>query len=213
MNYQIVLFKNKERQRIINKFLTLTKAKEKYDLLIKKSSEVIFEKGTENGKECLFELGLLELGKKTDNQVYIKDKLGRNMKVELDDDNFNMLKIKEYKIEETFLDYKTKKKINTSELINKYLKGAGLKQVSKLNNKIIVQNDEKINLFTLKSEDDALRFTERLQQVLSQQNKKDCIIVTDYSTIHRKYLYKILTEQGFPIKYLQRYSTTHLSKR
>ena len=213
MNYQIVLFKNKERQRIINKFLTLTKAKEKYDLLIKKSSEVIFEKGTENGKECLFELGLLELGKKTDNQVYIKDKLGRNMKVELDDDNFNMLKIKEYKIEEAFLDYKTKKKINTSELINKYLKGAGLKQVSKLNNKIIVQNDEKINLFTLKSEDDALRFTERLQQVLSQQNKKDCIIVTDYSTIHRKYLYKILTEQGFPIKYLQRYSTTHLSKR
>ena len=213
MNYQIVLFKNKERQRIINKFLTLTKAKEKYDLLIKKSSEVIFEKGTENGKECLFELGLLELGKKTDNQDYIKDKLGRNMKVELDDDNFNMLKIKEYKIEETFLDYKTKKKIKTSELINKYLKGAGLKQVSKLNNKIIVQNDEKINLFTLKSEDDALRFTERLQQVLSQQNKKDCIIVTDYSTIHRKYLYKILTEQGFPIKYLQRYSTTHLSKR
>jgi hypothetical protein len=213
MNYQIVLFKNKERQRIINKFLTLTKAKERYELLIKKSSEVIFEKRTENGKECVFELGLLESGKKTNNQVYIKDQLGRNMKVELDDDNLSMLKIQEYKIEETFLDYKTKKKITTSELINKYLKGVGLKQVSKLNNKIIVQNDDKLNLFTLKSEDDALRFTERLQQVLSQQNKKDCIIVTDYSTIHRKYLYKILTEQGFPIKYLQRYSTTHLSKR
>jgi hypothetical protein len=191
----------------------LAKAKEKYDLLIKKSSEVIFEKRTENGRNCVFELGLLEFGKKTDNQVYIKDQLGRNIKVKLDDDNFNMLKIQEYKIEELFLDYKTKQKITISELIKKYLMGAGLKQVSKLNNKIIVQNDEKINLFTLKSEDDALRFTERLQQVLNQQNKKDCIIVADYTTIHRKYLYKILTEQGFPIKYLQRYSTAHLSKK
>ena len=213
MNYQIVLFKNKERQRIINKFLTLKKAKEKYDLLIKESSEVIFEKSTENGKDCVFELGLLEFGKNNDNQVYVKDELGRNIKVEIDDENFNMLKIQEYKIEETFLDYKTKKKISASELITKYLKGVGLKQVSKLNNKIIVQNDDKINLFTLKSENDALRFTKRLHEELSKQNKKDCMIITDYTTIHRKYLYKILTEQGFPISYLQRYSTTHLSKK
>jgi hypothetical protein len=93
------------------------------------------------------------------------------------------------------------------------LKGTGLKQVSKLNNKIIIQNDEKINLFTFKSENDAYRFTDSLYNELSRQNKKDCIIVNDYSTIHRKYLYKLLTEQGFPIEYLQRYSTAHLSKK
>jgi len=213
MNYQIVLFKNKEKQRIIKKFLTLDKAKKKYDSLIKESSEVIFEKRTENGKDCIFELGLLGFGKKNNNQVYIKDNLGRNIKVEIDDENFNILKIQEYNLEELFLDYKTKNKINTKYFITKYLKGPGLKQVSKLNNKIIVQNDDVINLFTFKSESDGLRFTESLHQELTKQGKKDCIIVNDYSTIHRKYLYKLLVDEGFPIDYLQRYSTAHLSKR
>jgi hypothetical protein len=213
MNYQLVLFKNKKKQRIIKKFLTLDKAKKKYESLLKESSEVIFEKKTENGKECVYELGLLEFGKKNNNQVFIRDYLGRNIKVEIDDENYNILKIQECKLEELFLDYKTKKKINTKYFIKTYLKGSGLKQVSKLNNKIIVQNDDIINIFTFKSESDGLRFTERLHQELSKQGKKDCIIVNDYSTIHRKYLYKLLIDVGFPIEYLQRYSTAHLSKR
>jgi hypothetical protein len=213
MNYQIVLFKNKEKQRIIKKFLTLQKAKKKYESLIKDSENVIFNKETENGKKCYYELALVEYGKKNNDPIFIKDNFGRNVRVELDDENYNILKVQEYKIEELFVDYKTKKKIDSKEFIKKYLTGQGLKQVSKLNNKIIVQNDEKTNLFTFKTENDSLRFTESLYNELGKIGKKDCLIVRDYSTIHRKYLYRLLEEQGFSKSYLQRYSTSHPSKK
>lgn len=213
MNYIIVLFKNKEKKKIINKFITLKKAKSKYKELLKISDEVIFEKKTENGFPCEFELGLLKLGTEKEQKVYLKDSLGRNIEVELDDENLTVLSMEKYKIEETFLDYKTKKKIDTKMLIDKYLKGSGLKQVSKLNNKIVVQNDEKINLFTLKSEEDALRFTESLLNKLIEINKKDCLVINDFNTIQRKYLYDLLENYGFSKSYLQTYSTTHPSKK
>ena len=213
MNHIIVLFKNKEKKKIINKFITLKKAKSKYKELLKISDEVIFEKKTENGFPCEFELGLLKLSTEKEQKVYLKDSLGRNIEVELDDENLTVLSMEKYKIEETFLDYKTKKKIDTKMLIDKYLKGSGLKQVSKLNNKIVVQNDEKINLFTLKSEEDALRFTESLLNKLIEVNKKDCLVINDFNTIQRKYLYDLLENYGFSKSYLQTYSTTHPSKK
>lgn len=213
MNYYIVLFKNKERKRIINKFITLKKAKQFFNKLIDESDNVIFERRTENGKDCKFELGLLQSSNLSKESVYIKDDLGRNFKIELDDDKFSILNIREYKIEEVFLDYKSKKKINTPELINTYLKGSGLKQVSKLNNKIVIQNDEKINLFTLKNENDSLRFTDSLSKYCIENAKKDCLIINDYSTIHRKYMYNLLVEFGFPKSYLQTYSTTYHSEK
>jgi hypothetical protein len=213
MNYEIVLFKNKEKKKIIKKFITLDRAKAFYNKLIKESDSVIFNKKTENGNSCEFELGLLKKGKTDNTPIFIKDDLGRNIKVELDNDNYTVLKIQKYNIEELFVDYKTKNKINTKQLIELYLKGLGLKMVSKLNNKIVIQNDEKINLFTFKTESDSLRFTNRLTEELTKLNKKDCIIVNDYSIIHRKYLYTLLENYGFSKEYLQTYSTTYHSKK
>jgi hypothetical protein len=213
MNYEIVLFKNKEKKKIIKKFITLDRAKAFYNKLIKESDSVIFNKKTENGNSCEFELGLLKKGKTDNTPIFIKDDLGRNIKVELDNDNYTVLKIQKYNIEELFVDYKTKNKINTKQLIELYLKGPGLKMVSKLNNKIVIQNDEKINLFTFKTESDSLRFTNRLTEELTKLNKKDCIIVNDYSIIHRKYLYTLLENYGFSKEYLQTYSTAYHSKK
>lgn len=213
MNYEIVLFKNKEKKKIIKKFITLDRAKTVYNKLIKESDGVIFDKLTENGNSCEFELGLLKKGKKDNSPIFVKDDLGRNIKVELDNENYTILKIQKYNIEEFFVDYKTKNKINTKQLIERYLKGPGLKMVSKLNNKIVIQNDEKINLFTFKTESDSLRFTKKLTEELIKLNKKDCIIVNDYSIIHRKYLYTLLENYGFSREYLQTYSTAYHSKK
>ena len=43
MNYLIVLFKNKERKKIINKFVTFDRAKSFYDKKILISKDVEFE--------------------------------------------------------------------------------------------------------------------------------------------------------------------------
>jgi hypothetical protein len=139
--------------------------------------------------------------------------LGRVIKVETDDKELKIRVISDYKIEENFLDYKTKEKINFNKFESKYLKGIGIKLLSKLNNKLIVQHDENINLFTFKSENDCDRFLDELISKFQKEKRIDCLIVKDSSSPQKKYLYNILTKNGFPIDYLQRYSTTHLSRK
>jgi hypothetical protein len=209
MNYLVVLFKDKEKRKIINKFKTYRKAFDFYSSKLKQSDDVIFPKLTENGFPCSFELGLVELGRTSDSEVYVKDELGRNVKVQIED-GYSILKISKFNIEEEFQDYQTKNKITTQQFIKKYLNGDGFKLISKLNNKIVLQNDEKTFLFTFKTSEDSERFIDVLQTKLQ---RKDLMLVKDYTTIHRKYLYNLLVEKGFPKTYLQRLSTCHPSKK
>ena len=208
-NFQIVLFKNKIKKKIINKFKTLKKTVAQFNKLLEESNNVIFPVKYENGTSSTYELSILEKRKTNNEKLFIKDEFGRQIKVNLDDDDFTINKIVSYNIEEEFLDYQTKKKINSKEFIQKYLKVTGIKMISKLNNKVIVQIDENYKLFTFKNDSDSNRFLDELGQYLRKINKNDCILVKDYSTIHRKYLYDILVNQGFPRSYLQRHSTTH----
>ena len=208
-NFQIVLFKNKIKKKIINKFKTHKKTVDTFNKLVKESNDVIFPVEFENGVPSSYELTILEKRKSNDEKLFIKDEFGRQIKVDLDDDDFTINKIVSFNIEEEFLDYQTKKKIDSKGFIKKYLSVSGIKMISKLNNKIIVQIDESYNLFTFKNTSDADRFLDDLGNHLRNINKNDCILVKDYSTIHRKYLYDILVNQGFPRSYLQRHSTTH----
>jgi hypothetical protein len=178
---------------------------------MEKSDNVIFDKKYENGFECSYELGLLEKTTGTFLPVFLKDELGRNIKINLDDDDYKITLINKYYTEELILDYQTNNKITSHEFIKKYLSGDGLKLVSKLNNKIVVQNDDTFNLFTLKNEDDSDRFVDSISQHMLKQKKMDCIFVKDYSTTQRKYLYNLLEEKGFSKQYLQRQTTTHPS--
>jgi hypothetical protein len=208
-NFQIVLFKNKIKKKIINKFKTLKKTVAQFNKLVEESNDVIFPVKYENGYQSTYELAILEKRKSNNEKLFIKDEFGRQIKVDLDDNDFTINKIVFFDIEEEFLDYQTKKKINSKEFIQKYLKVTGIKMISKLNNKVIVQINEDYKLFTFKNDSDANRFLDELGQYLRRINKNDCILVKDYSTIHRKYLYDILVKQGFPRSYLQRHSTTH----
>lgn len=213
MDFLIVLFKNKEKRKIINKFKTEKKALEFFNKLVKSSNEVIFPKETENGFDCTFEIAILEKKTKNYQPLYKKDEIGRKLKVELEDDDYQIKKIEDYNIEENFLDYGTNKKIDSNQFLKKYIENPGLKMISKLNNKIVLQNDEKINLFTFKSLNDSNRFMDCLERKLLENGRKDSLFIKDYSTIHRKYLYKLLTDYGFSKSYLQRYSTTFPSKK
>ena len=213
MNYLIVLFKNKEKRKIINKFKTNKKALDFYKKLLDESNNVIFDKKTENGLDSNFELAVMEIKGVTTDKIYIKDELGRTIKVETDSSDYSILKINNYRIEEEFLDYSNKSKITSPVFEKKYLTKPGVKLVSKLNNKIVVQNDDKFNLFTFKTCDDADRFITSFEHYYISKNKMDCIFVKDYSFAQRKYLYNLLIDYGFPKSYLQRYSTTHPLKK
>lgn len=207
-NYIVVLFKNKKKKRIIKKFITFSRAKQFYDKLIEKSNEVLFEVRIEAGNECRYELGIVEMSAKQLIPVYMTDEFGRNIKVKLDEDGMTLFKIQPYKKEETVYDIKEQKKITTQTLIKKYLKGDGLKMVSVLNNKVVVQEDEKIHLFTLKSESESSRFVDNLSSYFFKIKRGDCLFVKDYSVAQRKSLYKLLESSGIDKKILYRKFTT-----
>jgi hypothetical protein len=207
-NYIVVLFKNKKKKRIIKKFITFNRAKQFYDKLVQESNDVLFEIKVEGGSECNYEIGIVEMSSKQLVPVYMTDEFGRNVKVKLDEDGMTLFKIQPYKKEETVFDIRTGKKITMSDLIKKYLKGDGLKMISVLNNKIVLQEDEKIHLFTLKSENESSRFVDCMSLHFFKIKRGDCLFVKDYSTAQRKYLYSLLESNGIDKKILYRKFTT-----
>ena len=207
-NYIVVLFKNKTKKKIIKKFITFNRAKLFYDNLIKESQEVIFNVEIEGGKECKYEIGLIEMSGKQLVPVYMTDEFGRSVKVKLDEDGMTLFQISSYKKEELIYDVKESKKITVQELIKKYLKGDGMKMVSVLNNKVVVQQEEKFHLFTLKNEHESSRFVDCLSFYFFKIKRGDCLFVKDYSSAQRKYLYGILESNGFSKSVLYRKFTS-----
>jgi hypothetical protein len=207
-NYMVVLFKDKTKKKIIKKFITFKKAKSFYDDLLKKSNEVIFNVEVEAGRDCKYEVGIVELSSKQLVPVYMTDEFGRSIKVKLNEDGMTLFQISPYKKEELIYDIKEGKKITVQDLIKKYMRGDGLKMVSVLNNKIVVQEEEKINLFTLKSEKESSRLVDCMSLHFFKIKRGDCLFIKDYSSTQRKYLYTLLESNGFSKRVLYRKFTS-----
>jgi len=208
-NYIVVLFKNKIRKRIIKKFITYNKAINFFEKLKKENDEIIFNKLVENTKNCEYELSLIEYSSNRLIPIYLTDEIGRNIKVKIEDDNLTIVKIIPYKIEDTIYDLQKKQKITTQKFLKSYLTGDGLKMISVLNNKIILQKDDEVSIFSLKSESESSRFVDCLSLYFFKIKRGDCLFIKDYSSPQRKYLYSLLESKGFDKKILYRKFTTH----
>jgi hypothetical protein len=208
-NYLVVLFKNKVRKKIIKKFVTYKRAKEFFNKLKLKSDSVIFKKEVENTKVCLYELGLIELSSNRLFPIYMTDEMGRNIKVKIDDSGMTLSEIISYNIEEKIFDLQKKEKIDIDYFIKTYLKKDGIKLVSGLNNKVIVQNNDKVSLFSLKNEDETSRFLDSISSYFFKQKRGDCIFVKDNSSAQRKYLFEMLSSMGIDKKILYKKFTEH----
>ena len=208
MNYLIVLFKNKERKKIIKKFVTPKRAWDFYNNLILENKDINYYRVFENGKYCEYEIGLLEKNSTNFENYFIKDDLGRQIKVSLDDGDYRILSVNKYKKEELIYDIQKNKKITLEKFVQQYLPKSNIKLISKINNKIIVQNDEDVNVFSLKSIDECSRFLQVLEDRMYNNNRTDCIIVPDSSKQQKKYLYNLLESKGIKKSSLYRKFTT-----
>jgi len=208
-NYLVVLFKNKIKKRIIKKFVTINKAQNFYQNLIKKSDNVIFSKKYENGNPSNFELGIIGNNISQDFPVYMKDEFGRNIKVKLENDGMTLISISPYNKEEKIFDLQKNKKIDTQTLIKNYLNDDGVKMISTLHNKIIIQINENVFLFSLKNESESNRFVDCLTKYFFKIKRGDCIFVKDFSSAQRKYLFDVLEKNGIDKKLLYRKFTTY----
>jgi hypothetical protein len=213
VNYLVVLFKNKRRKRIIKKFVTLKKAKPFYNNLIENSNKVIFPVEIEGGKECKYELGIVEMSSKQLVPIYMTDEFGRSIKVKLDEDDMTLFEISPFKKEELIHDNQKNKKITSHELIKNYIKGSSLKMVYCLNNRIIIQDDDVINLFTTKTESEAIRLIDCLFIHFFKIRRTDCLFIKDTSTPQKKYLYNLLESKGISKKILYRKFTSQVQPK
>lgn len=207
-NYNIVLFKDKKKKRIIKKFVTLERAKDYFNKLLEESNNTFFEVLYENGEKCTYEIAIVELNSKQTDHVYMTDKMGRQIRVRTNEDGFNIMEIQPFLKEEKIFDQQELKKISVNDFIKKYLKKTEVKIVSVLNNKVIVQKDDDFKLFSMKNELDSLRFVESLSKFFLKEKRTDCMFITDTSTPQKKYLISILISKGFDKNNLYRKYTT-----
>ena len=205
-NFSVILFKDNKKKKILKTFVTEQKANEFYEKKLKESSSVEFNVNYENGKKCDYKICLTSKTCELDT-IYYTDDLGRNKSINPKiSENLYIKKIKVFKKEEKIYDVLKNKKITLNDFVKNYLSGAGIKLISKINNKIIVQDDDKNFIFSLKNEDDCGRF---LSTIENGVNNKGFIIVKDISNAQRKYLYDLFVNYGFKISFLYRKSTTH----
>lgn len=206
MNYLVVLFKNKQKKKILKKFKTKQNAVKFLDKI--KNNDIIFEKKIENGSFCDFEIGLLEKNSMDFDSYFVRDEMGRQVKIDIDDPDYKIINISKFKVEEFIFDIDNKVKLSFKEFIKKYLPKGNIKLVSKINHKIVVQNEDSINLFSLKSETDCERFLLVLNEYMFSMKRSDCIIVPDSSKQQKKYLYSLLESKGIKKSILYKKSTT-----
>jgi len=203
-NYLIVLFKNKRKKKIINKFVTFDRANNFFENEIKKSNDVVFSKQVVLGEESDFELAIVGNGRTSENRIYLKDEFGRNTQVKVEDDGMSILRISPIRVEELIYDFQQKKKISFQEIEKRYLKKDGVKLISGLNNKVIIQLDDVFNIFTMKNVEECNRFLDCISNYLFKNKRIDCLVVKDSSTAQKKYLYELLESKGFDKQFLYR---------
>ncbi len=180
--------------------------------MLLKNGNIYFEKVIENATPSNYELGLLTNKTKIQQSLFLTDDLGRNTPVNLENPEYVFLDIKKYKVEETIFDWQTQSKITFLELIKKYGKTKNLKSIFTLHNKICIQIDEDVSIFSLKDKNESDRLLESLQTYFIDNSRVDAIFVRDISSAQRKWIYKVLEDKGFDKKRLYRLKTT-FSKR
>jgi hypothetical protein len=210
-NYLIVLFKNKKRRKIIKRYATEKNAIESFNRIVK-DNNVLFEKVIENATLVNYEIGLLSKNSNVQKSLTITDSLGRNNPVNLENPEYVFLDIKKYKVEETVFDWQTQSKITLNQLIKKYCKSKELKNIFTLHNKLCIQINEDVSLFSLKDKEESDRLLDVIQNMFLELKRTDSIFVRDVSNAQRKWIYNLLVEKGFDKKRLYRLKTT-FSKR
>ena len=205
-NFTIIIFKNNKKRKILKTFVREQKAIEFYEKKLKESSEILFHKEYENGKVCDYKIAITSKNCEND-RLYYTDSLGRNISINPKiSDNLYIKKIDMFKKEDKIYDVQENKKITFNKFVSRYLNKDKTIMISKLNNKMVVQDDDNYFLFSLKNESDCERC---LTIIEGSVEKKNFIIVRDFTSPQRKYMYDLLVGKGFDIDFLYRTTTTH----
>ena len=143
----------------------------------------------------------------SNESIFVKDDMGRTKEVSLGGSNYSIIKLLPYWKEEFIYDHQNTNKIPFNHLIRDYLPVDNFKQVFTLNNKLIIQQENIFNLFSLKNITDANRLLRIIELELLDSGRYDCLFVSDTSTVQRKQLYDLLVSVGYKRDFLRKQYT------
>mgnify|MGYP003968511431 FL=1 len=203
--YKIVLFKNGEKCKTFFSSNSKKSILSKYNkLIVEKKPKLVTEYISR--KKVMFELSIITT--ETSNEsIFVKDDMGRTKEVSLGGSNYSIIKLLPYWKEEFIYDHQNTNKIPFNHLIRDYLPVDNFKQVFTLNNKLIIQQENIFNLFSLKNITDANRLLRIIELELLDSGRYDCLFVSDTSTVQRKQLYDLLVSVGYKRDFLRKQYT------
>lgn len=210
--YNIILFKNKQKYKLFKNYKQYSKAEAFYNAL-KSKNNVRFKVSTENGCKVKYEVAIVQKKKPNELELFVSDDLGRNIKIETTNKEYSIVAISEFKIAEKIYHYGTKKKYTFEQFLSKFLKKDKHYLISGLNNKFVVQENDNLELFILKTEEDTSNLFTALTDYMLETNNANAIIVKDISTLQRKFLYNLLVERGFNKQMLYSKHTTSPNRK
>jgi hypothetical protein len=196
--YFVVLFCNKKRIKILYKCMTKNTIYDYWhEFKTQKKPSFIKLQGGKRKRELKYELGLIFPNNKWAKPTYVRDELGRNVEVEMNDKRYRIKEIIPYWDEELVYDFNNKKRIHYDEMMDIILKVEDIAQIFTLNNKLFLQVENDIRLFGNKNIADANRLFEIVKNDLIKRKKGNFIFVRDVTTNQRRLLYELLESKGY----------------
>lgn len=198
LKYSIVLFCNKKRIKVFYKCQKRTTLYEYWrELKTERKPRFVKQQNGERGNEAIYELALIFPNNRWATKTYIKDSLGRLVEAKFEDDKYRIKEIIPYWKEELIYDFQKKIRLRYHEILEQILSIDEIGQIFTLNNKLFVQNDEKILLFGNKNIKDTARLFELIREDVLKKKKGNFLFIKDVTTAQRKSLYNLLVSKGF----------------
>jgi len=203
--YQIIIFKNRKRYKVLFSSNLKYNIQKKYNKYIRENN-ITFSKKFSSREPIHFEICMICNHGCKSKKIYKRDDLGRLDLIELEGDS-QIIEINDYEIEEKLHDHQLNKRISFDEFIERYTFKKDIYQMYTINNKIVVQKDSNYNLFSLKNIEDAKRFISIIRDYFSKNKMINCLISLDLSTPQRKLIYTDLEKIGYDREFLQKHYT------
>jgi hypothetical protein len=194
--YQIILYNNGKRVKVIKKYKLYTNAIKKYKTILSGNNVYFPKKVLWDGSETDYELVLIA-PVKNKTKKFFRNKLGALVKIKPKGE-FSIKHVSEYKIEEVFRDKIKNKKIIFKDVIKNIIKKHDLTPVIHvLNNKLYIEyfDDDDINLYILKNCDDAYRLCETIRNFANVNNLVNIIYFQEPSLENKTRIYNLLNER------------------
>lgn len=203
--YMIVLFRNKQVIKVFHNTMRKGDITDKWHELKTEKKPEFIRSNNNRGKERIYELALIYPQDKRSKPTYTRDSLGRNIEVKIESEKHRVKEIIPYWVEETIYDYETKKRLRFFQFIEIFSSVTEIAQIFKLNNKIVLQIDDKLRMFGNKNNNDSNRLFDLLREDLLEKKRGNFIYVKDVTTVQRMRLYNMLVEHGYNRKTLYRH--------